>query len=349
MVATDIKKPPKDFHKPTEERLFTINKDFASLPLESFAPKNLIDIGIAEGQKAVPRIAKDSHLIHDIEEAIKRVPTTHRFINHDSRDMSQIPDESVHLIVTSPPYWILKKYPDSDGQLGHVTDYEEFLEELDRVWKHVFRVLVPGGRLVIVVGDVCLPRKAKGRHVVVPLHASIQEHCRTIGFDNLAPIIWYKIANAKFEANRGSSFLGKPYEPNAIVKNDIEYILFQRKPGGNRSPSLEMRILSVIPEPYYKACFKQVWDIHGASTKKHPAPYPVELAERLIRMFSFVDDTVLDPFSGTGTTALAAAAWGRNSINFEIERSFFDLAVNRFGNESVKQLHITTGETKDNQ
>ena len=140
----------------------------------------------------------------------------------------------------------------------------------------------------------------------------------SLGFDNLAPIIWHKIGNADYEAG-GGGFLGKPYEPNAIVKNDIEYILFQRKPGGYRSPSLAMRLLSVIPAEDHRQWFRQVWtDVTGASTRLHPAPFPLELADRLVRMFSFVGDTVLDPFLGTGTTSLAAARSGRNSIGVEI-------------------------------
>jgi DNA modification methylase len=172
--------------------------------------------------------------------------------------MDFIPDWSVHLAVTSPPYWTLKEYPRTKGQLGLVEDYEAFLDELDKVWRHSYRALVPGGRLIVVVGDVCLPRRRFGRHVVFPLHASIQERCRKVGFDNLAPIILYKIANAQFEVENGSGFLGKPYEPNAIVKNDIEYILFQRKPGGYRRPSLAARVLSVIPENLQKEWFQQV-------------------------------------------------------------------------------------------
>jgi DNA modification methylase len=230
--------------------------------------------------------------------------------------------------VTSPPYWTLKEYPGSEGQLGAVADYEAFLTELDEVWRHAYRILVKGGRMVIVVGDVCLPRRRFGGHVVFPLHASIQEHCRGIGFDNLAPIIWHKIANAQFEAG-GGGFLGKPYEPNAVVKNDIEYILFQRKPGGYRQPSIASRLLSVIPEAEHREWFQQVWTIGGASTKNHPAPYPIALAERLVRMFSFVGDTVLDPFTGTGTTSLAAGRWGRNSIGFEVEPAYFDMAYQR--------------------
>src|SRR5436189_4590780 len=143
----------------------------------------------------------------------------------DARELGWIPDHSVHLVVTSPPYWSLKEYKEHPGQLGLIRDYEEFLDQLDRVWQHVYRVLVPGGRLVCVVGDVCLSRRENGRHVVIPLHADIVVRCRKLGFDNLTPIIWYKIANASLEVDNGSRFLGKPYEPNAIIKNDIEFIL----------------------------------------------------------------------------------------------------------------------------
>jgi DNA modification methylase len=184
---------------------------------------------------------------------------------------------------------------------------------------------VPGGRLIIVVGDVCLSRrKNNGRHTVVPLHASIQERCRKIGFDNLAPIIWHKISNAAYEVENGSSFLGKPYEPNAVIKNDIEFILMQRKPGGYRKPSEATRILSVISAAKHQEWFQQIWQgLTGASTRTHPAPYPIELAERLIRMFSFVGDTVLDPFMGTASTNIAASQCGRNSIGIEVDPHYF--------------------------
>ena len=214
----------------------------------------------------------------------------HRLINADARDISFLDDNSVHLVVTSPPYWNLKRYNEHPSQLGHIQDYEEFLCELEKVWKHVFRILVPGGRLVCVVGDVCVARRNFGRHLVFPLHADICVKCRKIGFDNLNPIIWHKIANAAYEIKNGSKFLGKPYEPNAIIKNDMEFILMQRKPGGYRAPSLEQRRKSKIEKKDFNQWFQQIWDIHGASTKKHPAPFPLELALRLIKMFSFEGD-----------------------------------------------------------
>jgi DNA modification methylase len=288
-------------------------------------------------QTDIPRIARDKKLSSVVESAVLRVPTAHTVHNADARGMGFLEPESIHLVVTSPPYWTLKEYNLGEGQMGYIKDYEEFLRELDRVWTACFRALVPGGRLVCVVGDVCLSRrKNAGEHTVIPLHASIQEHCREIGFSNLAPIIWYKIANAVYEAEgNGGGFLGKPYEPNAVVKNDNEFILMERKSGGYRKPDLASRILSVIPAERHKEWFQQVWTgLTGASTRHHPAPFPLELAERLIRMFSFVGDIVLDPFMGTGTTNIAAAKWGRNSIGVEIDTKYFDMACHRFDRET---------------
>src|ERR1017187_8121938 len=282
-------------------------------------------------QTDIPRIAKDEGLLRLIEESVQRIPTRHELRLGDARTMDELAPESVHLVLTSPPYWTLKEYRDSKGQMGHIEDYEEFLRELDRVWRHCFRALVHGGRLVCVVGDVCLSRrKNNGRHTVVPLHASIQEHCRCIGYDNLAPIIWHKIANAAYEVENGSGFLGKPFEPNAVIKNDIEFILMERKPGGYRAPSLAKRVLSVIPADKHQEWFQQIWNgLGGASTRDHPAPYPRQLAERLIRMFSFVGDTILDPFMGTGTISVAASSLGRNSIGVEIDPHYFAMARQR--------------------
>jgi modification methylase len=305
-----------------------MSTDKAKLNLSSFVPRELR--GADDPQTLIPRLAKDDGAVRAIEHSVQTIPTTHRLNLGDARRMS-MGRESVHLVLTSPPYWTLKEYRDSGAQLGHVEDYEEFLQQLDEVWRHCFEALVPGGRLVCVVGDVCLSRRENGgRHTVVPLHASIQEHCRTIGFDNLAPIIWHKISNAVYEVEGGSGFLGKPYEPNAVIKNDIEFVLMQRKPGGYRAPDISTKILSLISAENHKKWFQQIWGgVTGASTKDHPAPYPTELAERLVRMFSFVGDTVLDPFLGTGTTTIAAAKWGRNSVGFEVDSQYFSLAERR--------------------
>lgn len=259
--------------------------------------------------------------------------TTHRLRLGDARDLSWISDASIDLVVTSPPYWTLKQYEDNNaGQLGDVADYEKFLEELDKVWSGCYRVLVPGGRVCCVVGDVCVPRKRGGRHMVMPLHADIQVRSRRVGLDCLTPILWHKIANGVTEVQgNGAGFYGKPYQPGAIVKNDVEYILFMRKGGQYRSTSLLKKALSMLTREEMQGWLRTMWtDLQGASTREgHPAPYPVELAERLIRMFSFAGDTVLDPFCGSGSTALAAMNAGRNSVNIEVEERYLKLAHKR--------------------
>lgn len=292
------------------------------------APAALMQLVEAEPQRAFPSIAKDPEACSMLRQAVGGLETSHRLQCSDSREL-QLETGSVDLVLTSPPYWTLKKYNDHGAQLGDVEDYDEFLDQLDEVWARAYEALVPGGRMVIVVGDVNVSRRVFGRHLVFPLHASIQERCRALGFDNLAPIIWYKISNAQYEAGGGGGFFGKPYEPNGVVKNDVEYILFQRKPGGYRKPDLATRLLSVIPAEDHAEWFQQVWRIGGASTKNHPAPFPLALAERLIKMFSFVGDTVLDPFLGTGTTSAAAARCGRSSLGCEVDPEYFAQSVTR--------------------
>ena len=257
--------------------------------------------------------------------------TTHQLQLGDARNLSWIPNGSVHLIVTSPPYWTLKKYEENSKQLGEIADYNAFLDELDRVWRECARVLAPGGRICCVVGDVCIPRK-EGRHRVMPLHADIMVRTRPLGLDSLTPILWFKIANGVTEAKgNGAGFYGKPYQPGAIIKNDAEYILFLRKGGEYRSPLPMQKALSMLSKDEMKSWLRSAWtDIKGESTRRgHPAPFPQSLAERLIKLFSFAGDTVLDPFVGTGTTNLAAVATGRNSIGNEIEPVYFKIAEQR--------------------
>ena len=263
--------------------------------------------------------------------------TTHEIRVGDARDLAWINDESVHLVVTSPPYWTLKEYEQGNGaQMGDIDDYERFLGELDRVWRECERVLVKGGRVCCVVGDVCVPRKRGGRHYVMPLHADIQVRARSVGLDCLTPILWQKIANGVNEAEgNGAGFYGKPYQPGAIVKNDVEYILFLRKPGGYRKVGQVERALSMLSKEEMQGWLRSAWsDVRGASTRAgHPAPFPVELAERLIRMFSFAGDVVLDPFAGTGSASVGALLAGRNSIANEIEPKYAALTHARLSQE----------------
>lgn len=301
-------------------------------------------------QNTIPSLAKNSQRLAQIDGAVRSVPTEHVLRHMDARGLDCLADNSVHLVLTSPPYWTLKEYREGEGQLGFIEDYQSFLDELDKVWTHCHRALVPGGRMIVVVGDVCLSRrKNNGEHTVVPLHASIQEHCRVLGFSNVAPIIWYKIANAQYEVGGGRGFLGKPYEPNAVIKNDVEFLLMQRKTGGYRQPSIAARLLSVISAENHKTWFQQVWTgLTGASTRDHPAPFPEELATRLIRMFSFVGDTVLDPFMGTGTTNLAASKWGRNSVGVEVDPHYFEHAHTRLERETSNLFGTATLQVHDN-
>lgn len=271
----------------------------------------------------------------DVNALMRAVPwpapydrTEHLLRRGDARDLSWIPDASVHLIVTSPPYWTLKEYREHPGQLGHIGQYEEFLLELDKVWLESARVLAPGGRICCVVGDVCLSRKKVGRHYVMPLHADIQVRARKYKLDCLSPIYWNKIANGVTEAaGNGAGFYGKPFQPGAIVKNDVEYILFLRKGGEYRKPGQVQKVLSMLTKEEMQAWWQPIWtDIKGASTRNgHPAPYPIALAERLIRMFSFAGDVVLDPFAGTCATAVAAYRAGRNSVSNEIDPVYFGI------------------------
>src|SRR5438477_8132451 len=262
--------------------------------------------------------------------------TEHRLRLGDARDLSWIPNGSVHLIVTSPPYWTLKTYEKNERQLGEIEDYNAFLGELDRVWRECARVLAPGGRICCVIGDVCIPRR-QGRHLVMPLHADIMVRARSLGLDALTPILWFKIANGVTEAKgNGSGFYGKPYQPGAIIKNDAEYILFLRKGGEYRSPSPIQKALSMLTKDEMKSWLRSAWfDVRGESTRRgHPAPYAQLLAERLIKLVSFAGDTLPAPFAGTGTTNLAAIATGRNSIGNEIEAAYLKIAEQR--------LHLAT-------
>lgn len=269
--------------------------------------------------------------------------TRHELRVSDARDLSWIPDESVHLVVTSPPYFTLKEYERRDGQMAEIADYEVFLEQLDLVWAESKRVLVPGGRICCVVGDVCVSRRRGGRHYVLPLHSDIQVRARKLGLDVLTPILWSKIANGVTEAEgNGAGFYGKPYQPGAVVKNDLEYILFLRKGGEYRTVSPMQKALSMLTKEELQSWIVSFWsDIKGASTRDgHPAPFPAALAERLIRLFSFAGDTVLDPFVGTGSTQVAAVQTGRNSLGSDIEPRYVEFARRRINREMSRARFV---------
>lgn len=288
-------------------------------------------LGIINTNGREPSVASKLATYREVQ-ALDPFKTSHRLILGDARAMGAVADESVHLVVTSPPYFDLVEYADSDSQLGHLHDYQVFLSEIEKVWRECLRVLIPGGRLCIVVGDVCRSRRRFGTHEVIPLHADILVQCRRQGFEGLATILWHKIANATTEVGGPGATLGKPYEPNGVVKNDVEFILRFKKRGPYRKPTPIQRAGSFLPPTDYDAAMRQVWtDIPGASRRAgHPAPFPVSLASRLIRMSSYVEDTVLDPFLGSGTTIAAAVETNRSSVGIEVVKEYWTAACNRF-------------------
>lgn len=260
--------------------------------------------------------------------------TKHVVSQADARRLKHLGAESVHLIVTSPPYFNIKPYEsDAEGdQLARIDDYEAFLAELTKCMEEWARVLVSGGRVCCVVGDVLVPRRKDGRHRILPLPADIMVRARTLGLDALTPVLWYKIGNRTNEAGGGSSgYYGKPYQPGAVIKNDFEHVLMLRKPGAYRSTPMLQKALSMLQKEEMDAWQRPFWqDIRGASLRVgHPAPFPTELAERLIRLFSFAGDTVLDPFCGSGSTSVAACRAGRSSISSDIEPTYVEATIGR--------------------
>lgn len=249
-------------------------------------------------------------------------PTVHKLINGDSRCMSLIPDCSVQLIVTSPPYWQLKDYG-SDEQIGFNDTYEQYINSLNLVWSECYRVLSNGCRLCINVGDQFARSVYYGRYKVIPIHSEIIRFCETIGFDYMGSIVWQKPTNMHTTGEQ--KVMGSyPYPRNGIVKFDFEHILLFKKLGNAPLVNNSVRKQSVLTDEEWQRYFSSHWTFGGARQDRHIAVFPEELPKRLIKMYSFVGDTVLDPFIGSGTTALAARNLGRNSIGYEINSNFLD-------------------------
>jgi len=264
------------------------------------------------------------------------LPTVHTLHCGDSRDLNWIGDGEIPLVVTSCPYFDIKQYEHAPGQLAEFASYEDFLAQLDAVWRECYRVLAPGGRLACNVGDVLRSRKAAGRHHVLPLHADILVRSRQIGFDSLTGILWQKKSNCSYEQGAGG-LLGKPGQPNQIIKSELENILILRKPGPYRNPTLQHQEASRISKEEHARWFRPVWnDVPGARATDHPAPFPVEIPYRLMRMFSFAGDTVLDPFNGSGTSTLAAIKAGRNSVGVEVGQTYFEKSIERITTQGMK-------------
>jgi len=242
----------------------------------------------------------------------------------DSRQMPEIKDESIGLIVTSPPYWHIKDYG-NNKQIGYKSDLHTYLKDLYLVWKETFRVLKEGRRLVINIGDQFLRTKEYGLHKVVPIHAEIIIQCEQIGFDYMGSIIWQKISNTR--TTGGASIMGSyPYPPNGMVTYDYEYILIFKKPSKKREKiDKKIKDLSKMSKEEWKEYFRGHWNIPGVRQKEHIAMFPEEIPRRLIKMYSFVGDTVLDPFMGSGTTAKVSLELNRNVIGIELNENYKDV------------------------
>ena len=259
--------------------------------------------------------------------------TKHRIINGDSRKMSELEDKSVHLIITSPPYWQLKDYG-TDKQIGFNDSYENYINNLNLVWAECYRVLHDGCRLCINIGDQFARSVYYGRYKVIPIHSEIIKFCETIGFDFMGQIIWQKATT--MNTTGGGAVMGSfPHPRNGIVKLDFEYILLFKKQGNAPKPTEAQKANSAMTNEEWNTYFNGHWYFNGAKQDKHLAMFPEELPRRLIKMFSFPDETVLDPFMGSGTTALAAKKLSRNSIGYEINTEFLPLIKGKIGNDEL--------------
>jgi len=246
--------------------------------------------------------------------------TTHTCIIGDSRKMEEVQDSSVHLVVTSPPYWQLKDYG-SEEQIGFNHSYEEYINNLNLVWNECCRALHPGCRMLVNIGDQFARAVYYGRYKVIPIRTEIIKFCETIGFDYMGSIMWQK--KTTMNTTGGATVMGSyPYPRNGIVEIDYEFILIFKKPGDPPKVSKEIKRQSIISKEKWKEYFFGHWYFNGARQDGHIAMFPLELPKRAIEMFTFVGETVLDPFLGSGTTSLAAIVSNRNSIGYEINKEF---------------------------
>ena len=235
--------------------------------------------------------------------------TRHRIIIGDCREMLEVADESVHLVVTSPPYWQLKDYGSAE-QIGYHDSYEDYINHLNLVWQECGRVLHPGCRLCINIGDQFARAAYYGRYKIMPIRTEIIKFCETMGFDYMGAIIWQKVTTCN--TSGGATIMGSfPFPRNGILKLDYEFILIFKKPGTTPPVSAEVKEQSRMTTEEWNTYFHGHWNFPGEKQARHLAMFPEELPRRLIKMFTFVGETVLDPFLGSGTTSLAAEKFGQ--------------------------------------
>ena len=257
--------------------------------------------------------------------------TSHKIIIGDSRWMKELPDRSVHLVVTSPPYWQLKDYG-NEGQIGFNDSYEDYINNLNLVWSECHRVLHDGCRLCVNIGDQFARSVYYGRYKIIPIRTEIIKFCEAAGFDYMGAVIWQKVTTCN--TTGGATIMGSfPYPRNGILKLDYEFILIFKKYGVSPKVTEDIKELSKMSTEEWNQYFAGHWNFPGEKQDRHLAMFPEELPRRLIRMFSFVGDTVLDPFLGSGTTSLAAKKLNRNSVGYEINQSYVPKIVEKVGGE----------------
>lgn len=262
--------------------------------------------------------------------------TTHKIVNGDSRQMKLIEDKSVNLVITSPPYWQLKDYG-TENQIGYHEDYETYINNLNLVWKESYRVLENGCRLCVNIGDQFARAVYYGRYKVIPIRTEIIKFCESIGFDYMGAIIWQKQTTTN--TTGGASLMGSfPTPRNGILSIDYEFILIFKKLGTPKKVSKEIKEQSKLTTEEWKEYFAGHWSFGGARQDGHIAMFPEELPKRLIKMFAFKGETVLDPFMGSGTTSLAARSLERNSIGYEINPEFIEIAKEKL---NINQADIS--------
>lgn len=260
--------------------------------------------------------------------------TEHKIVFGDSRSLSQLDDKSIQLIITSPPYWQLKDYGTED-QIGFNDSYEEYINNLNLVWKECNRVLSDGCRLCINIGDQFARSVYYGRYKVIPIRTEIIRFCESLGMDYMGAIIWQKTTT--MNTSGGGAIMGSfPYPRNGILKLDYEFILIFKKLGSAPKPTKEQKEQSAMSKEEWGQYFSSHWNFAGTKQVGHLAMFPEELPRRLIKMFSFVGETVLDPFAGSGTTTLAAMHLGRNSVGYEINRAFAPLIREKLGMDQLQ-------------
>lgn len=267
--------------------------------------------------------------------------THHKIIIGDSRQMHKLIDQSVHLIITSPPYWQLKDYG-TTNQIGFNDSYENYINNLNLVWKECFRTLHDGCRLCINIGDQFARAVYYGRYKVIPIREEIIKFCENIGFDYMGAIIWQKVTTSN-STGGGVQMGSYPYPRNGIIKLDYEFILIFKKPGDSPKPSKEQKESSIMTSEEWNTFFAGHWNFAGVRQNGHLAMFPEELPIRLIKMFSFTGETILDPFAGSGTTSLAARNLGRNSVSYEINPEFLPIIKNKL-DVYQKDFEATTYE-----